>query len=257
MDFTIDTYKTLLLTLQKQNYEFQTFSEFLLNPCAKSIILRHDVDLNPLNSLRFAEIQYNFGIRGSYYFRVTSKNWDLKIIKRIASLGHEIGYHYENLATCKGDIDSAYADFCSNLEDLRKLADVKTICMHGSPRSIYDSKDIWKKYNYKKLGIIGEPYFDINFDDVLYLSDTGRRWDGFNVSIRDKIPKHQETWNRKNLMFHSTEDIIRNTQKLPNQIMFNFHPQRWHDSKVLWTKEIIFQNIKNCIKALIIKSQNI
>ncbi len=59
--------------------------------------------------------------------------------------------------------------------------------MHGSPVSKWDSRLIWKKYDYKKLGIIGEPYFDVDFSKVLYLTDTGRRWDGEKVSIRDKI----------------------------------------------------------------------
>ena len=75
--------------------------------------------------------------------------------------------------------------------------------MHGSPRSKWDSRDIWQKYDYKKPGIIAEPYFDINFDEVFYLTDTGRRWDGWKVSLRDKLliqgmlvnmSSHPEKW---------------------------------------------------------------
>jgi hypothetical protein len=47
--------------------------------------------------------------------------------------------------------------------------------MHGSPRSKFDNKELWSKYNYRDLGIIGEPFFDIDFDDFFYLTDTGRR----------------------------------------------------------------------------------
>ncbi len=36
-------------------------------------------------------------------------------------------------------------------------------------------------------GIIGEPYFDVDFSRVFYLTDTGRRWDGDAVSVRDKV----------------------------------------------------------------------
>ena len=57
---------------------------------------------------------------------------------------------------------------------------------HGSPRSRWDNQKIWQKYDYKKLGIIGEPYFDIDYNQVFYLTDTGRRWDGWKVSVRDK-----------------------------------------------------------------------
>jgi hypothetical protein len=253
MDFTINQYIKLIESLQKEGYAFQTFSDFIKNPKEKSIILRHDVDLRPENSLRFAKIQQTLNVVGSYYFRAVPVSWDEKVIREISQMGHEIGYHYENLSTCKGDIDAAYCDFCKNLESLRTLTDVITICMHGSPLSAFDSKDIWEKYNYRSLKIIGEPYFDIDFNNVLYLTDTGRRWDGYHVSVRDKIPIHQERWRKNKLEFHSTKDIIENCAALPDQIMFTFHPQRWNKSKILWVKELIFQNVKNQIKALKIK----
>ncbi|MBC8179929.1 hypothetical protein H8E88_02285 [candidate division KSB1 bacterium] len=46
-------------------------------------------------------------------------------------------------------------DFRSNLEMLRKLYPVKTICMHGSPLSKYDNRLLWEKYDYRDYGIIG------------------------------------------------------------------------------------------------------
>jgi len=58
--------------------------------------------------------------------------------------------------------------------------------MHGSPMSRWDSRLLWKYYDYKDFGITGEPYFDVDFDKVMYLTDTGRRWDGDFVSVRDK-----------------------------------------------------------------------
>ncbi len=36
---------------------------------------------------------------------------------------------------------------------------------------------MWKRYSYRDFGIIAEPYFDVDFGEVLYLTDTGRRWD--------------------------------------------------------------------------------
>ncbi len=35
------------------------------------------------------------------------------------------------------------------------------------------------KNDYNLIGILGAPYFDVNFNEVFYLSDTGRRWDGW------------------------------------------------------------------------------
>ena len=111
MDFTVKIYKRLLFSLKSNGYSFQTFDEFLINPKSKSVVLRHDVDLLPYNSLRFARIQNQLGIKGTYYFRAVPESWDEKIIKEIASLGHEIGYHYECLTACKGDMGNGIKDF--------------------------------------------------------------------------------------------------------------------------------------------------
>lgn len=96
--------------------------------------MRHDVDLLPQNSLHFANIEAVKGIKGSYYFRAVPESWDESIIKKIADLGHEVGYHYENMDTTNGDIDKAWDEFRFHLMALRKLVGVKTICMYGSPR---------------------------------------------------------------------------------------------------------------------------
>lgn len=259
MDFTISIYKRLLDGLIANGYVFQTFNEFLTKPQAKSVILRHDVDKLPTNSLRFARIQHELGLKGTYYFRMVPESWDVEVILSMAEMGHELGYHYETMDTSsirlkkekhffnhESLVDSAFDEFRLNLEKMRKIVSVNTICMHGSPKSPYDNKEIWKKFSYTDLGIIGEPYFDVDFNEVLYLTDTGRRWDGYRVSVRDKVEtsfKHS---------YHTTDEIIQALKKseLPDKIMFTFHPQRWHDNKYLWTEELVIQNIKNIVKKL-------
>jgi len=177
MDFTRTTYKRLLTALQSSQYGFQTVNDFIHAAKDKTIILRHDVDRLPRNALAIANLEHEFAVVTTYYFRAVSESWDESAIKEIKSLGHEIGYHYESLTTCKGNVEKAFDDFNFNLEKLRGLVKVSTICMHGSPRSPWDSKDMWKVYDYRSLGIVCEPYLDVDFDKVLYLTDTGRRWD--------------------------------------------------------------------------------
>jgi len=124
--------------------------------------------------------------------------------------------------------------------------------MHGSPLSKFDNRLIWTKYDYKKLNIIAEPYLDINFDKMYYLTDTGRRWDGNLYNVRDRTIKENPITNPffLELNFHSTEDIINalNTQKFPKQVMINFHPQRWNNRFIPWAKELLWQNMKNQVK---------
>ncbi len=47
------------------------------------------------------------------------ESWDEAVIRKIAGLGHEIGYHYESLSACKGDPGRAREDFQANLAKLR------------------------------------------------------------------------------------------------------------------------------------------
>jgi len=251
IDFTITTYTKLLKTLLSQGFSFCTFAMFIKNPKEKCIILRHDVDLLPQNALLTAQLENELGIKASYYFRIVPESFNKIIINKIGKLGHEIGYHYEDLSFSKGDVDKAYTSFCQNLYKIRELYPVETISMHGSPMSKFDSRDIWQKYDYKKLGLIGEPYFDIDFSKVLYLTDTGRRWDGEKVSVRDKA--YSAITNQLKLEdVKSTFDLIKLAEegRLPNMMMLNTHPQRWTNNVLLWTKEFVMQNIKNVVKRL-------
>ena len=258
-DFSLNLYKELLTNLISKGYRFIPFRLYKTSKENKIIILRHDVDRLPYNSLEMAKMESNLGVLGTYYFRVVPSSFDEKIIKKIKSLGHEIGYHYEDvdlilknqkseIKNRNGDVDEeklidlAYISFCKNLDKMEILANVKTICMHGSPLSKYDNKKIWKKYNYVESGVIGEPYLDLNWNEYGYLTDTGRRWNGDKFSVRDKVNSKYQ------FDFKSTYDIINNINSLPNKLMITLHPQRWSNNIFNWYKELVTQSGKNIIK---------
>lgn len=257
-DFTITSYLSLLTALQNAGYRFCSYAQFneqSFSTDDKVVVLRHDVDARPLNSLLFAQLQKERGIIGTYYFRTVKESYDTSVIKAIAGMGHEIGYHYETMDTAGGNVDEAYRQFENYLALFRNLAPITTICMHGSPLSKYDNREIWKKYSYKNLGLIAEPYFDLDFDHVFYLTDTGRRWDGDKVSVRDKAMHPISNPLFTKLRFSSTSDIVSAlvANKLPNKIMLTFHPQRWNNAMLPWCKELILQNLKNLVKRFIVR----
>jgi len=266
VDFTLNTYKKLLKSLKNKGYSFYTFEELLKSTEGKTICLRHDVDLLPKLSLQFAKIQHSLGIKGTYYFRIVPQSFKPDIIKEISELGHEIGYHYEDVdlalkklrkdksktRLCKSDVvDSAIKLFQEHLNCISEIASVNTICMHGSPLSKLDNKLLWNYHSYKDYGIIGEPYFDIDFNKIFYITDTGRRWDGHKFSIRDKV-NVDTPWPE----FHKTKDMVYAIENgnFPEQAMITFHPQRWTNNPILWAKEWLFQNTKNQIKRMLIQA---
>lgn len=241
LDFTLKKYQELLLALKDYG----------------QVMLRHDVDKKPQNSLQTALVEWDLGMKATYYFRAVPQSWDEVVIRRIASMGHAIGYHYESLATCHGNLEAAYEDFCRNLDKLRTLVPVTTICMHGSPKSKWDSRNLWKHYDYHKLGITFEPYLDTDFSQVFYLTDTGRCWDGYKVSVRDKIPEFQEQWERRGWVYHGTDDVIQAIRQgtFPKQALVNTHPQRWTDNRFQWFLEWFSQSAKNHVKKVLVKTQ--
>ena len=252
-DFTFATYRRLLETLQAKGYKLISYRDYVTHAKAyahtRFVILRHDIDKRPENLRPFAHLEHSLGAQGTFYFRASAYP---DIIRVPVLLGHEIGYHYEDLDVCKGDVQKAYAQFQTNLNYFRRFYPVETVCMHGSPTSKYDNRDLWKTYNYRDLDIIGEPYLDTDFSDVLYLTDTGRCWDGYKVSVRDKVPLMQDEWNRKGWTWHTTPELIAAIEqgKTPPHILLTFHPQRWATRKLEWAYEYIAQTIKNSIKKL-------
>ncbi|MBN8547162.1 MAG: hypothetical protein J0L60_13605 [Ignavibacteria bacterium] len=258
MDFTLTSLEKLLNALKFRDYHFLTFnsqrihSRIFEKVVTRIVLLRHDVDLRPENSLATAKLEYSLGIKGTYYFRIIPQTLNADIIKEIAGLGHEIGYHYEDMDLVHSDnldkhIDLAFESFEKNLDILRKIVPIDTICMHGSPRAKYDNKIIWTKYNYRDLGIIGEPYFDLDFNEFLYLTDTGRRWNGDKVSVRDKVNSKYK------FDLKTTHDVINAIPQFPDKIMITIHPQRWDGRFVPWLQELVLQNVKNVVKWGLVK----
>lgn len=255
MDFTLKTYIQLVKVLKKQGYTFQTLHDFVLKPEEKVVIMRHDIDRFPEDALKIAKLENNLGIKSTFFFRIKKSVFNSEIIKKITEFGHEIGYHYENLSVCKGDFNKAIKDFEYNLEIIRMFYPVKCICMHGNALKKWDNRDLWKKYNYKDFGIICEPYLDFDFNKILYLTDTGQRWDGNKFSLRDKTGN--QTLSKK-FVFKKTFEIIETLNRglLPDKLNLNIHPERWQDNKFLWAFFAFEQFFKRNIKLVINKINN-
>src|SRR5690625_6846364 len=155
-------------------------------------------------------------------------------------MGHAIGFPYEPRDTAGGKSDLALAQSEEGLERFRDIAQVRTACMHGSPLSRFDNRDLWKYYDYREYGIVTELDFDLDFSSVLYITDTGRRWDGDKVSVRDRsadasINRSMEGKQAlsERYHFHSTREIIRACEdgRLPDNVMSNLYTPRWTDRR--------------------------
>ena len=260
MDFTLATYRQLLTALKENGYEFITFERYCSGERrGKCIILRHDIDKKPERSLALAKIENNLGIQATYYFRlIPSVDIESNFIRTIAELGHEIAYHYEDLTLAKGDTEKAFGLFETHLNYFREFYPVKTIAMHGSPTSKFDNRHLWNHYNYRDLGIIGEPYFDFINEEVnhadgnrFYFTDTAGMWDGDKYNVRDKAIGQSAD---KKVKVHTTDELIEflTHSASAKEVMINTHPQRWTDNKAEWLLEYTTQKAKNIIKRFLV-----
>ena len=78
MDFTLDIYREFLEKFLDNGYAFITFDNYCNGEIVdKMVILRHDVDLKPENSVETAIIEAQLGIRASYYFRKRKHGWEI------------------------------------------------------------------------------------------------------------------------------------------------------------------------------------
>lgn len=243
-DFTLKKYTELIKAISKSEYKKITFKEyFTMTQPQNMIIIRHDIDKLPENALKLAVIESSYGINATYYFRTIKKVFIPEIIKEIAMMGHEIGYHYETMSQANGNLDYAYFLFCNNLNKLREIAEISTICMHGSSFSKYDNRLLWKNFEYRSLGILGEPYLDLNYKNINYFSDTGGTWKDFGQRTRDIIQSDLKVF------LQNTDDLIGQIKSLNfNKAVILMHPDRWNDNIIFWNYEFITKNIKNFIK---------
>lgn len=252
IDFTLKKYRKLCNTIANSEYTPLTVKKYLSlkNGPEKIIIIRHGVDKYPVRALKMAILEEKFGVSSSYYFRMIPDIFQVHIIKAIAELGHEIGYHYEVLDKAGGNIAKAIALFKEELAEFRQICNVKTVSPHGNPISPKYNEDIWNECDYREFSLIGDACISINFNKVIYISDTGRSWHPTRYKIKDAIDANISN----TLGVKSTDDIIEliKSQNV-DQILLGIHPQRWADKPGEWLKELIWQNIKNVGKFVIKK----
>lgn len=274
IDFTFAKYEKLCKVISRSGYVPLTVEKFLSLEAkpALFIIIRHDVDSQPEYALKMAKIENEFGITSTYYFRHIDELFRADIIKAIAELGHEIGYHYEVLNKAEGDFTQAVAIFEKELNEFRLLYDVKTIAQHGSPligtlgaisiSGIYNiikklvcredvfthwsSRDLWTEYNFKDFGILGEAYLSIDFNKILYLSDTGRSWDSTRYKIKDLVEVSNGLHNQ--IKVKHTDDIINLINEGNINMCILVHANQWKDNFREWLKWLLFQHVRNAGK---------
>jgi len=239
MDFSLKKYEEILKYINQNNIPIYGILEWFRNKPQTGIILKHDVDKKPINSLKIAKLEHKYNIKSSFYFRVSKNSFNPSIIKQIADLGHEIGYHYDDFSVANGDIKLAKQLFEENISKLKQLAEIKTIAMYGNPMSKYDSREMWEILSLKDFNIEAEAFLSIKYVDFFYFIDTGKNWSNIGSNIKDKAVSNRIT------DVKTSDELINFIGNNKNEkIAIVTHPKRWTDN--------VFENISRTSKDLLI-----
>lgn len=228
MDFTLRKYKEILETLKNENYNFYTMEEWFSGNISRGVVIRHDVDRRASNSLKTALLENSLNIKSTYYFRIKKCSFKKDIIQKVAELGHEIGYHYEELSTFKNDKEKALKEFKKNLKSFRQVSCIRTIAMHGKPTSSTDNRELFVNEDLKEMDLLGDAYLTVDYSDKYYFSDTGRNWlNSSKTNYRDHV-----TSLKADNVEKSDELISFIKTNKPELIFLMTHPERWNDNPV-------------------------
>jgi hypothetical protein len=104
MGSRLDEYRLLLESALEAGYRilsvadaWQMMRDEGSNPERRILVLRLDVDTDPKSAGAMWTVANGLGIRGSYFFRLST--CDPAVMSAMSAAGSEVSYHYEELAT--------------------------------------------------------------------------------------------------------------------------------------------------------------
>jgi len=249
-DFTLDMYAGLCATALAAGYVPMTVRRYLEGDALppRVLIMRHDIDRWPRRALAMAEREAALGIAATYYVRMTRHAFRPTIVRRLAALGHEIGYHYETLSRAGGDVPRALADMRRELAVLRDCAPVVTAAMHGSPLSPIDNRDIWRHAALGDFDLRGEAYLSLDYGRLAYYTDTGRAWSADATNLRDR-PTGATTAVSRADSSEELRAVIASGRHAA--LCIQSHPERWSDSLGQWCVSAAMDGAVNVAKRVL------
>lgn len=244
-DFTLQAYARLLAAARDAGYRTSTVIDWLDGPRPEEpiVVLRHDVDRNPRNALAMARLEAAHGVRATYYFRIVPVSFVPEIIKEIAALGHEVGYHYEDWHRGAYRIETALPMFTHALAQIRAIAPVRSISMHGSPFSKESNLTIWEHANFRDYSVLDCLLSD-RWTGFAYFTDAGRTFGATSANLRDALADADTVETVR-----STAELVAFVQSRErHRMMISTHPERWSDNQVVWAKQWLRDLAANAVK---------
>lgn len=224
----------------------------------KYLVLKHDVETNVKKALKMAKIENKYGHNGVFYvqaYLLKSKK-NIKLLKKIQHMGHEVSYHYDVMDSCKGNLDKAIYEFDANLKLFKDNGFViNTLCQHGNPlvtrinytsnRDFFRSIKVQEKY--MNLSDIMVNYKEKFNTDYKYYSDAGRVFNMIYDPINNDIIKSDD----KNISYKNLDVLLTKIVDDTENSIVSTHPHRWTNFSLCYiVKTFVFKMIRIIAKLL-------
>lgn len=232
-------------------------AEYLLKRNSEQgfVVLKHDVETNPKKALKLALIEHKYGHKGTYYVQayLLKQEKNIKILRKIQDMGHEVSYHHDVMDSNAGDLKKAEIEFISNCELFRKNGfEIRTVCQHGNPivkrEGYHSNRDFFRNSEIEnKFQDIAE--IMVNYKArikraYMYISDAGYGWKLiFDPENNDIIDTED-----KDIKIATLEEVEVYVDG-KNSLILSVHPHRWSQNEFIAnTRHKIFTLIKKNVK---------
>jgi hypothetical protein len=230
MGSRLDEYRRLLSFALDRGYRSVTVREAVaelarsggMGPSDLWLIVRHDIDTDPVTARLMFQIERELGVVGTFYFRLSTV--DVRLMREIEEGGGEASYHYEELATvskrrglARGQAQEAVEEarglFVRNLEWLRSRTglEMSTVASHG---------DFENRY----LGVSNT----VLLADLALRRQTGIRHEAYDAALMDLVgARFSDEGAPRFWVSGSPESALE--QRIPFMYLL-VHPRHWRSN---------------------------
>lgn len=257
MIFTYRCWEAFCQKLQKRGIQSIPAAE-VTGKSGFYVVLKHDVETDVHRAFQMAKIERKYGHRGSYYVQayLLDKVENVKLLRQMQTMGHEISYHYDVMDGCKGDLDAAIIEFETNRKKFLKNGfQTVTVCQHGNPiveRKGYTSnRDFFRSERvrtlYPQISDIMVNFSQVRNTEFSYYSDAGRMFRKIYDPINNDIINSDD----KNVPLENM-DVLLNALCQNSGNIISVHPHRWTNFAAIFViKTAFFKSVKFVAKQMI------
>ena len=136
MDYTFEAYKELIYLSLENNYKISSYED--VDAYDRSIILRHDIDFCPEKALEIAKIEYEIGVKSTYFVLLSTEFYNVfsressRIFSEILDMGHQIGLHFDEQRYETSSIEQIKEHIYNEKEILERAlrTQIRVVSMH-------------------------------------------------------------------------------------------------------------------------------